>query len=144
MKTLSTAGENLIQSFETLRLIAYLDQRGRWTCGWGHTGPDVVQGTTCTPEQAEDWFVADTEWAIAKVNSSLLVDCSQNQFDALVSFTFNVGVGAEEHSTLLALVNAGNMTAAALEFPKWDHVNGVENAGLQRRRLAEQKLFLQG
>jgi lysozyme len=142
MNTLGPAGENLIKSFETLKLVAYLDQRGRWTCGWGHTGPDVVEGTTCTPEQAEDWFQQDTQAAVNGVNESIQTNVTQNQFDALVSFTFNVGVGAEGHSTMAKLINARNFAGAATQFPLWDHVDGVPNAGLLRRRQAEQALFL--
>lgn len=142
MNTLGSAGENLIKSFETLKLVAYLDQRGRWTCGWGHTGPDVVEGTTCTPEQAEDWFQQDTQAAVNGVDESIQTNVTQNQFDALVSFTFNVGVGAEGHSTMVKLINARNFAGAAAQFPLWDHVDGVPNAGLLRRRQAEQALFL--
>lgn len=142
MNTLGSAGEALIKSFESLKLTAYQDQRGIWTCGWGHTGPDVVEGTTCTPEQAEEWFQQDTQNAVHGVDSSLTTNVSQNQFDALTSFTFNVGVGAEAHSTLVKQVNARDFAGAADEFPKWDHVNGVPNAGLLRRRQAEQALFL--
>lgn len=139
---LGAAGSKLIQSFETLRLVAYQDQRGRWTIGWGHTGPGVVAGLTCTAEQADAWFLEDTGAAVRANNAVLDVACTQNQFDALVSFTFNVGVNAEAHSTMLQLLNAGNVDAAAAEFPKWDHVEGVPNAGLRRRRVAEQALFL--
>jgi lysozyme len=142
MNTLGSAGENLIKSFETLKLVAYLDQRGRWTCGWGHTGPDVVEGTTCTPEQAETWFQQDTQAAVNGVDESIQTNVTQNQFDALVSFTFNVGVGAEGHSTMAKLINARNFAGAAAQFPLWDHVDGVPNAGLLRRRQAEQVLFL--
>jgi lysozyme len=142
MNTLGSAGENLIKSFEELKLTAYQDQRGRWTCGFGHTGPDVVQGTTCTPEQAEVWFQADTLAAVNGVDTSIQTNVTQNQFDALVSFTFNVGVGAEGHSTMVKLVNARNFAGAAAQFPLWDHVDGVPNAGLLRRRKAEQALFL--
>jgi lysozyme len=142
MNTLGSAGENLIKSFETMKLVAYLDQRGRWTCGWGHTGPDVVEGTTCTPEQAEDWFQQDTQAAVNGVDESIQTNVTQNQFDALVSFTFNVGVGAEGHSTMAKLINARNFAGAAAQFPLWDHVDGVPNAGLLRRRQAEQALFL--
>lgn len=141
MSTLSSTGEDLIKGFEELRLVAYQDQKGVWTIAWGHTGPEVIEGLTCTAEQAEDWFLRDTQHAVNGVNASLTTNCTQNQFDALVSFTFNVGVGAEEHSTMLALVNERNFAGAAAEFPKWDHINGIENAGLKRRRLAEQKLF---
>jgi lysozyme len=142
MNTLGSAGENLIKEFETLKLVAYQDQRGRWTCGWGHTGPDVVEGTTCTPAQAEEWFQQDTQAAVNGVDTSIQTDITQNQFDALTSFTFNVGVGAEAHSTLAKLVNARDFAGAAAQFLVWDHVDGVPNAGLLRRRQAEQALFL--
>lgn len=142
MNTLGSAGEDLIKSFETLKLIAYLDQRGRWTCGWGHTGADVVEGTTCTPAQAEEWFQRDTQAAVDGVDTSIQTNVTQNQFDALVSFTFNVGVSAEAHSTMARLINARDFTGAAAQFPLWDHVDGVPNPGLLRRRQAEQALFL--
>jgi len=142
MNTLGSAGEALIKSFEKLVLVAYKDLRGRWTCGWGHTGPDVTESTTCTPEQAEEWFHEDTLAATRGVDESLTTNVSQNQFDALVSFTFNVGVGSEEHSTMIRLINARQFDRAAAEFPRWDHVDGIPEAGLLRRRLAEQKLFL--
>lgn len=142
MNTLSSTGEDLIKGFEELRLKAYLDQHGVWTCGWGHTGPEVNEFTVCTLEQAEAWFLHDMDSAERGVDSSLTTNVSQSQFDALVSFTFNVGVGAEAHSTMAHLINARNFVGAAAEFPKWDHVAGVENAGLKRRRLAEQTLFL--
>jgi lysozyme len=142
MNTLSSTGEDLIKSFEELKLVSYKDQRGRWTIGWGHTGPEIVGSMSCTESQAEYWFQRDTRAAVEGVEKSLQVNCNQNQFDALVSFTYNVGVGAEEHSTMLKLVNARDFAAAAAEFPKWDRVEGIENAGLKRRRLAEQVLFL--
>ena len=71
-----------------------------------------------------------------------MAECLNNQFDALVSFTFNVGVGAEGHSTMAKLINARNFAGAAAQFPLWDHVDGLPNAGLLRRRQAEQALFL--
>lgn len=142
MNTLGSAGENLIKDFEEFRSKAYQDQGGVWTCGWGHTGSDVTESTTCTPEQAEEWFRHDTQAAVRGVDASLTTNVNQNQFDALTSFTFNVGVGAEAHSTLARLVNARDFTNAAAEFQRWDHVNGVQNAGLLRRRLAERALFL--
>lgn len=139
---LSPTGESLIKSFESLRLVAYQDQKGVWTCGWGHTGKDVVEGTTCDAALAETWFIMDTAAAVAGVNHTVQVPISQNEFDALASFTFNVGVGNEAHSTLITYVNQSNFASAAAEFPKWDHVDGVPNAGLLRRREAEQALFL--
>jgi lysozyme len=142
MNTLSSTGEDLIKSFEALKLTAYQDQRGRWTIGWGHTGPEVVESMTCTPAQAEIWFQQDTENAVQGVDTSITTNVTQNQFDALVSFTYNVGVGAEGHSTMAKLINARDFAGAAAQFPLWDHVDGVANAGLLRRRQAEQALFL--
>lgn len=138
---LGPRGENLIKSFEQLRLTGYADIGGVPTAGWGHTGPDVQVGQTYTYEQAEAWFVADTAAAVNANNRELDVAVTQNQFDALVSFAYNAGIGAESHSTLLRLVNAGRFDEAAGEFTKWDHVNGVEVAGLLRRRQAERDLF---
>lgn len=142
MNTLSSHGEDLIKGFEQLRLVAYQDDKGVWTIGWGHTGPEVVEGLTCTTKQAETWFQEDTLWAVKGVNDSLTTNVSQQQFDALTSFTFNVGVGAEAHSTMIKLVNARDLAGAAAEFPKWDHVDGVVNAGLLWRRRQEQRIFL--
>lgn len=142
MMQLGMAGKGLILSFEQLKLAAYLDQRGVWTCGWGHTGPDVGPDTTCTADEANAWFAADVHGAELAVLRTVDIAMTQNQFDALVSFTYNVGSGAEAHSTLLKLFNQGDVQGAAAEFPKWNHVNGVVDAGLTRRRLAEQALFL--
>lgn len=141
MSTLGSEGEDLIKEFETLELQAYQDQKGIWTLGWGHT-LGVVAYQTTTPEEAEEWFQQDTQTAVNGVNKSLTTNVSQQQFDALTSFTYNVGVGAEAHSTMLGLINGRDFAGAAAEFPKWDHVKGVPNAGLLRRRLAEQALFL--
>jgi lysozyme len=139
---LGTAGRNLIQHFEQCRLTAYQDVKGIWTIGWGHTGPEVGPGLTWTQEQADDAFVRDTGAAVLGVNRSLDVAVNQNQFDALVSFTFNVGVNSEAHSTLVSLINNGHFAAAAAQFPLWDHSGGVEIPGLKLRREAEQALFL--
>jgi lysozyme len=137
---LGDAGRALIESFETCKLYAYQDQRGIWTIGWGHT-MGVVPYLTCTQADADAWFVQDTQAAVNAVMRSLDVAVNQNQFDALVSFTFNVGAGSEAHSTLLSLVNQGKFALAAAQFSFWNHVNGVPNAGLTRRRAAEQALF---
>jgi lysozyme len=138
---LGAAGTALIKSFETCQLVAYQDQRGRWTLGWGHA-EGVRQGDTCTQEQADAWFLTDTAWACKAIMNEVDVALTQNQFDALTSFTFNVGASAFASSTLLRYLNQSLWTAAANEFDRWDHVNGVTNAGLQRRRAAEKALFL--
>ena len=134
-------GKALIQSFETCRLAAYQDQRGIWTIGWGHT-QGVVEYQTCTQAEADEWFVQDTQYVCDAINRTVCIGLTQNEFDALVSFTFNVGVGSEAHSTLLVMLNSGNTAGAADEFLRWNHINGVPNAGLTRRRLAERALFL--
>lgn len=147
MKT-SPRGLELIESFESLRLTAYwdgtyLDQaktQKRWSIGWGHTG-GVKEFNTCTPEQAEVWQAEDVAEAEDSIGSLVKVPLTQNQFDALASFVFNVGSGAFENSTLLKLLNAGSYQLAAIEFPRWDHDNGQVSAGLLRRRDAEQELF---
>lgn len=139
---LGAKGTALIQSFEGFRVTAYQDQRGIWTCGYGHTGPNVVEGTTCTPYQASQWFDKDTQSACNAVLRSVDVPLTQNEFDALVCFTYNVGADSEAHSTLVRVLNAGNYMMVAEQFLRWDHTNGVVNAGLTRRRAAERDLFL--
>lgn len=140
MFVLGMAGVKLIHSFEQCRLAAYQDQKGVWTIGWGHTA-GVKEGDTCSQTQADSWFLDDTHGASLEVIRTIDVPITQNQFDALVSFVFNVGSGNWSTSTLRRLVN-GSSAEAAQEFLKWDHVNGAPNAGLLRRRQAEQALFL--
>ena len=139
---LSNLGETVIKFFEELELVAYADSGGVWTCGWGHTGSDVVKGTTCTPGQAEIWFLVDVKEAVDAVNRLVKVEVKQIQFDALVSFTFNDGVEALEGSTLLKLTNAYQFEYAGAEFMKWVHIKGQVNKGLVKRRTLEQALFL--
>lgn len=143
MMQLGPNGLALLKSFEKCRLLAYRDMGGVWTVGWGHTGPNVTAGTVCTQEQADAWLAEDVQAAAKAVTAHTDVPLTQNQFDALVAFTFNVGAGHFLSSTLLRLVNAGRFADAALEFPKWDHVDGQVSAGLAARRAAEQRLFLQ-
>ena len=137
---ISPVGEQLIETFEAFRSIAYQDQKGVLTIGYGHT-KGVKEGDTCNQAQADAWLEEDTANAVAGVNRSLTLLVNQNQFDALVSFTFNLGITAEGHSTMLRYINNGQLALAAAEFPKWNRCDGVVNAGLTRRRLAEQKLF---
>lgn len=137
---LSSRGLSLMRSFEALKLEAYQDQHGVWTIGWGHTA-GVKEGETCTAEQAGDWQQQDVLTAENAVNRYVDVALNQNQFDALVDFTYNLGAGSLQGSTLLHLLNQHLYSAAALEFPKWNHCGGVEDPGLTRRRAAEQELF---
>ncbi|HEX4064519.1 MAG TPA: lysozyme [Acidobacteriaceae bacterium] len=136
-------GLALTEQFEGCRLNAYQDQVGVWTIGYGHTGPDVIAGLTITQAQAQAFLQADVASAADCVNRLVAVQLSQEEFDALVDFAFNLGSGALAGSTLLRLLNAGNFTAAAAEFEKWDRAGGVVVAGLLRRRTAETALFQQ-
>ena len=138
--TLSSTGLAFIKSFEGLRNTAYRDSGGVLTIGYGHTG-GVQPGDTCTEAQASTWLTGDVTGAERAVNCHVSVPLTQNQFDALVSFAYNVGGGAFINSTLLRLINAGDFDAAAQQFPTWDHIEGVEIAGLERRRAAEAQLF---
>jgi lysozyme len=136
----SKTGEQLTERFEGVRLTAYQDSVGRWTCGYGHTA-GVQAGTTCDLAQAEAWLYDDIQWAASAVNTFVTVPLTQPEFDALCDFTFNLGRGSLEHSTLLQLVNKGDFADAANEFEKWSYAGGHEVAGLLRRRLAEKQEF---
>lgn len=139
---LGAAGKALIQSFEKCCLASYPDSGGIATIGWGHTGPGVMLGQTCTQAQADLWFTQDTQFACRGVMQSVDVPMTQNEFDALVSFTFNVGVGNEAHSTLIRLVNKDDFKGAADQFMVWINVKGEPSDGLRTRRAAERALFL--
>ena len=132
-----------LKSFEKLELVGYADEGGVPTAGWGHTGQGVNVGEAYTLGDAQCWFEGDTEHAEQVVDGTAPLACTQNQFDALVSFAFNVGVGAYLHSTLLSRLKGGDLAGAAAQFLVWDHVDGEASAGLLRRRQAEQALFLQ-
>lgn len=142
MRELNEAGENLIKEFEGLYLNAYQDAVGVWTIGWGHTGSDVYPELEITLDRAEELFKADMEESERAVDGLVRVVITDNQFGALVSFTFNCGIHALEKSTLLRLLNLGKMEEAANEFPRWNRAGGKVLAGLTRRREAEKKLFL--
>jgi len=141
-----TYGKNglaLTEQFEGCRLMAYQDQVGVWTIGYGHTGPEVKAGLTITQAQAAAWLAADVASAAACVNRLVAVRLSQEEFDALVDFVFNLGQRAFANSTLLRELNAGEFAAAAAQFDLWDHAGGVVVAGLLRRRQSEAALFQQ-
>lgn len=140
----SKNGLHLTENFEGLRLTAYPDPATHgdpWTIGYGHTGAEVHQGMTITQEQAEEFLMQDVQKAVQTVNSKVHTDLTQNEFESLVDFVFNVGAGNFAGSTLLRKINAGDMEGAALEFQKWDKAAGHVMAGLVRRRQAETDLF---
>lgn len=141
--TTSENGRKLIESFEGCVLTAYLDQRGIATCGFGHT-QGVKMGDTCTQMQADAWLEGDLATAESAVNRLVKAALTQNQFDALISLTYNIGQGNFADSTVLKRLNIGtpDYAGAADAILMWDKTGGVVNPGLERRRQAEQALFL--
>lgn len=135
------AGLRIIRSYESLRLRAYLPTPDDVpTIGYGHT-KGVKMGDTCSIEQAERWLREDCAEAETAVNL-VGVPLTQSQFDALVSFVFNVGVGAFKMSTLRRKLVAKDYMGAADEFPKWNKQAGKVLGGLVKRRASERELFL--
>lgn len=144
--TISENGLSMIASFESFEPKAYYCPAGVLTIGYGHTGTnaqgqELQEGDTVTPEQAKRLLYEDVLWAEDAVNEQRL-HLTQNQFDALVSFVFNVGATAFNHSTLLKKLKAGDYDEAADEFLRWNKAGGKVLRGLTARREAERDLFL--
>lgn len=134
---------SFLEQWERFRPMAYKPTKNdRWTIGYGRAH-DVKEGDTCTLDQAKQWLQEDTVWASNAINTYVAAPLTQNQFDALCSLVFNIGGPAFEGSTLLHELNDKHYTAAADEFLRWDHQNGVVLAGLRDRRKAERDHFLE-
>ncbi|WP_264309302.1 lysozyme [Pseudomonas putida] len=138
----SQRGLSLIKSFEGLRLQAYQDSVGVWTIGYGATR-SMQPGMKVSMEQAERMLLNDVQRFEPEVERLITSPLSQNQWDAMISFTYNLGAANLESSTLRRLINAGNYVAAADQFPRWNKAGGKVLAGLVRRRAAERDLFLE-
>lgn len=136
----SHTGIALIKSFESLRLEAYRCPAGVWTIGYGHTA-GVRRGDVIDEQRAEYLLAED----LKKFEDVVNRECphvNQNQFDALVSFTFNVGSGNFQKSTLLKCVKANpDNVNIRYEFSRWNKSKGMVLAGLIRRRKAEADLY---
>lgn len=141
-------GIQLVKSFEGCFLNAYLCPAKVWTIGYGSTkypnGKSVKQGDKITQQEAET-LLSDTLDEFSKGVSKLIkVELNDNQFSALVSFAFNLGVGALSKSTLLKKVNSNpNDKTIEQEFMKWVNAGGKKLNGLVRRRTAESKLYFE-
>lgn len=135
-----------IAAWEGRRLRPYQDQGGVWTIGYGATRIAGRPVTSSTPGLTADGALAllqgDVGRFLDQVRKLLRVPLSDAQLVAVGSLAFNIGVGAFGGSTLLKLLNAGQVRPAADEFPKWNRVKGRVNSGLIRRRAAERALFL--
>lgn len=139
----SNQGKDFIKSYEALRLAAYDDGVGVWTIGWGHT-KGVKPGDTCTKEQSDAWFDEELETFENGVIALILQDVTQEQFDALCSLAYNIGLGAFSKSTLLRKLNAGDISGAAEQFDVWNRGGGKVMLGLVKRRAGERKIFENG
>lgn len=142
------AGKDLIKRFEGCKLKAYKCPAGLWTIGYGNTfypdGAKVKEGDVITQQKAEEIFDILLDEFASKVDALVKSNMSENNFSALVSFTWNVGVGNFQRSTLLRKVNANPKDKTILaEFKKWTRANGEVLKGLVRRRDAEAKLYEQ-
>ncbi|MBO5739009.1 glycoside hydrolase family protein [bacterium] len=139
---ISETGIELIKKFEGCVLKAYKCPAGVWTIGYGHTS-GVKEGQTITKAEAEDYLKQDLTTFETYVSNLVTVAINQNQFDALVSFCYNLGPGNLKSSTLLKLLNAKNYSEAAEQFDRWIYAGGKKLSGLVKRRAAEKALFLQ-
>ena len=142
---MSAAGLDTVKEFEGLRLKADKCPAAVWTIGYGHTSaagsPIVTSDLEITLEAAEEILKKDMGQYEDGVSKYVKVDLNQGQFDALVDFAYNAGVGALAKSTLLKKVNAGKFDEVPAEFMKWTKGGGKELPGLVRRRRAEVKLW---
>ncbi len=160
-RDINSAGRKLIQSFETLVLFVYDDQRrptvearpgdkiqGTLTIGWGHTGTDVVIGRRITRAEADQLFRDDLDEAEQDVESRLTRKPTSNQYAAMVSLAYNIGGGNFSDSTVLRKFNAGDIAGAAEAFGYWNKARNKQTGklkvlpGLTRRRAEEKALFL--
>ena len=139
---LDKVGKDFIKNFEGLRLTPYLCTGNVPTIGWGTTKGITLNHPPITREQADQWFDRDIKVFEDAVLRLVKVKLNQNQFNALVSFTYNVGVGAFTNSTLLRLLNASDYKGAADQLPRWNRSGGKVTNGLVRRRAAERAMFL--
>ncbi|EPS0103372.1 lysozyme [Escherichia coli] len=142
----SEKGIALIKQFEGCKLTAYQDSVGVWTIGYGWTQPvdgkPIRAGMTIKQEAAERLLKTGLVSYESDVSRLVKVGLTQGQFDALVSFTYNLGARSLSTSTLLRKLNTGDYAGAADEFLRWNKAGGKVLNGLTRRREAERALFL--
>lgn len=136
----SVSDVSLIKHFEGLRLEAYKDPGGVWTIGYGHTR-NVYEGMVITEQEAEALLWVDISWVEVAINRNVMVPLTQNQYDALASWVFNLGETNLKRSTLLRKLNNADYDGAAQEFLRWDKLDGETLDGLTRRREAEVALW---
>lgn len=137
---ISEKGLNLIKEYEGLKLRAYQCSARVWTIGYGHTN-GVKPGDVIDIQQASLLLTEDVSSSEKTVNQYVKAPLAQHQFDALVSFVFNLGAGNFRRSTMLKKINALDYSGAVEEFSRWVYSGGKKSPGLERRRQAEKIIF---
>lgn len=138
---LSGEGLALVKHFEGFSATAYADVAGHMTIGYGHKLAAKEHITEVTQQQAEALLYEDVRWAEQAVRQCIAVPLSQGQFDSLVSFTFNLGAGALQRSTLRQKINRCEHEAVPVELRRWVWAGGRRHTGLLRRRVAEGLMY---
>lgn len=135
-------GIALVERWEQCRLIAYQPIPGdKWTVGYGATGPDIVEGTRWTQDQANGDLRNRINNIASQLAALIKVPVSDNQFGAIISLTYNIGLSAFANSTLLRLLNTGNYEGASEQFLVWNRAQGHVVQGLVNRRKDEKNVF---
>ena len=145
MRAITPQAMKFIEQREGRRLDAYRDSAGYWTIGVGHLvtkDKNAPRPPSITHAEADELFRQDLEPTAGTVEHAVTVSITDNQFAALLSLAFNIGVTAFASSTLVKKLNAGDIAGAAAEFSRWDKAGGKVVDGLTRRRAAECDLFL--
>jgi lysozyme len=139
MKT-GSKGIDLIKHFEGCELEAYKCPAGVWTIGYGHI-KGVKEGMTITEVQAEEMLKSELNEYEGYINNLVTAELNQNQFDAMVSWVYNLGGGNLKASTLLKVLNEGDYAGVPAQMMRWNKAGGKVLEGLTRRRQAEADLF---
>jgi lysozyme len=137
---ISQEGISLIKKFEGCELEAYKCAAGVWTIGYGHT-KDVKEGDSILKEDAESMLVHELQEYCNDVDIAVKVDLKQNEFDALVSWTYNLGLTNLNSSTMLKVLNEGKHDEVPAQMKRWNKASGQVKQGLVRRREAEALMF---
>jgi GH24 family phage-related lysozyme (muramidase) len=137
---LSDKGVHLLKYFEGCETVAYQDSVGVWTIGYGHT-KGVVEGMTITEREANDMLVVELREYESYVEDMVSVELTQEQFDALTVWVYNLGPTNFRSSTLLRKLNTGDYSSIPTEIKRWNKAGGKVLQGLVKRREAEAAMF---
>lgn len=133
---------DLIKQLEGCRLKAYPDQGGKWTIGWGSTGPGIEAGVVWSQQQADERLASDVAKFESGVKSLVKVPINENQLAALISFAYNLGLANLKRSGLLKHLNRSNFKEAAEQFLLWCYIGSYKSKGLYNRRTKEREVFI--